>query len=99
MIKYTTITTEDECYSLSALIINNEYTMPSLTFKLDGQEVDSWDNEEYLYRELYPYLLGLNDDYDGLDNIFSNVKKQVLEIFEEAIRMGFFNKLIIKSNE
>lgn len=96
MTKYTTITTDDECYSLSALIIDNEYVMPSLAFKIDGEEIDSWDSEEYLYKEVYPYLLGLNDD-DDLEDTFSNVKKRVLEIFEEAIRMGFFNKLIIKS--
>lgn len=98
MTKYTTITTDDECYSLSALIIDNEYIMPSLQFKYLGDEIDYWDNEEYLYKEVYPYLLGLNDD-DELEDTFSNVKKQVLEIFEEAIRMGFFNKLIIKNNE
>lgn len=98
MTKYTTITTDDECYSLSALIIDNEYIMPSLSFEIEGTESDMWDSEEYLYKEVYPYLLGLNDD-DELEHTFSNVKKQVLEIFEEAIRMGFFNKLIIKTNE
>lgn len=99
MIKYTTITTDDECYSLSALIIDNEYVMPSLSFEIEGTESDTWDNEEFLYGELYPYLIGLNED-DEMDEVFSSSKVAVLEIFEEAIKMGFFNKLImIKKDE
>ena len=40
MIAYTTIATDDESYSLSAIIVNNEYKMVSLEIKDEGEEID-----------------------------------------------------------
>jgi hypothetical protein len=92
MIAYTTIATDDESYSLSAIIVNNEYKMPSLSIKVDGKEVEYWDAEEYLINTLYPYLqTGVGSD--GLDDIFSEVREDVLSLFETGISLGFFKSI------
>ena len=93
MIAYTTIATDDESYSLSAIIVNNEYKMVSLEIKDEGEEIDLWDNEEYLLNTLYQYLK-TGVDVDGLDDIFSEVREDVLAIFNTGIALGFFKSLI-----
>lgn len=95
MIAYTTIATDDESYSLSAIIVNNEYEMPFLSIKVDGEEVECWDYEEYLLTTLYPYLI-TGVDTDGLDDIFSEVREDVLSLFNKGIALGFFKSLIHK---
>lgn len=95
MIAYTTISTDDESYSLSAIIVDNEYKMASLMFMLDGEDVDLWDNEEYLLNTLYPYLkTGVNTD--GLDDMFSEVREDVLALFDTGIALGFFKDILQK---
>jgi len=89
MFKLTMICTNDHAYELNALLTNNEYHDVSLEFYIDDENIDTWDNEDYLINDVYPYLKGEKQD-DELDDIFSNVKNDVLEIFEEAIRMKFF---------
>lgn len=76
MIAYTTIATDDESYSLSAIIVNNEYKMESLSIKVGGVDVEYWDNEEYLLNTLYTYLK-TGVDTDGLDDMFSEVREDV----------------------
>jgi len=91
MNKWTIISSDDESYQLSAIIIKGKYTMPSLIFNLDGEEVECWDNDYYLYKTVYPYLKG-EEESDELDKVFCNVKETVLELFEEAIKTGFFHE-------
>lgn len=93
MIAYTTIATDDESYSLSAIIADNQYKMVSLEIKDDGEEIALWDNEEYLLNTLYPYL-NTGVDTDGLDDMFSEVREDVLSLFETGIALGFFKSLI-----
>ena len=93
MIAYTTIATDDGSYSLSAIIVDNQYKMVSLEIKDEGEEIDLWDNEEYLLNTLYPYLK-TGVDVDGLDDIFSEVREDVLAIFNTGIALGFFKSLI-----
>ena len=95
MIAYTTIATDDESYSLSAIIVNNEYEMPSLSIKVDGEEVEYWDCEEYLLTTLYPYL-NTGIDTDGLEDMFSAVREDVLALFDTGIALGFFKNILQK---
>ncbi len=92
MNKWTTISTEDDSYQISAIFDKDgSYTMPSLAFKLDGVETELWDSEDYLLGIVYPYLKGKLISTE-MDEYFSNVKEDVLEIFEEAIRMKMFGR-------
>lgn len=93
MIAYTTIATDDESYSLSAIIVNNEYKMVSLEIKDWCKEIALWDNEEYLLNTLYPYLKTGVDD-DGLKDMFSEVREDILALFDTGIALGFFKSLI-----
>lgn len=89
MIKWTTISTDDGFCNLSALLERDVYFGVSLNF--NDSDRDIWDNERYLVYELLPYLKGEVGAYDDKFNeIFGNRKEEVLEIFEEAIEMGFF---------
>lgn len=95
MIAHTTIATDDESYSLSAIIVDNQYKMVSLEIKDDGEEIALWDNEEYLFNTLYPYL-HTGVDTDGLEDMFSAVREDVLALFDTGIALGFFKSLIHK---
>ena len=88
MIAYTTIATDDESYSLSALISKNGYIAPSLSIFEDGHELECWDNVDYLIVELYHYLnTGEGDEFNYY---FHDVREDVLAVFNKAISLGFF---------
>lgn len=89
MIAYTTIATDDESYSLSALISKDGYTAPSLTIVEDGHELECWDNVDYLIGELYHYLK--TGEGDELNYYFRDVREDVLAIFDQAFDLGFFD--------
>ncbi len=89
--KWTVISTSDDSYNISAIIVDDKYKIPSLNFNIDGKCVDCWDHEEYLIKTVYPYLKGEISD-ENLDEYFSNLKPDILELFEEAIKMNFFKK-------
>lgn len=92
MIAYTTIATDDESYSLSALISKYGYTAPSFTIVEDGHELECWDNVDYLIGELYHYLK--TGEGDELNYYFRDVREDVLAIFNTGIALGFFKSLI-----
>lgn len=88
MVQSYTISNDDDTFRLSALVEDGKYYWPYLVFMNDGIEVDMWDNEDYLFKELYPYLNGVvNRDFS-----FSEEEiKDLLEMFNTAIDLGFFN--------
>ena len=76
MIVYTTIANDDESYSLSALLTSGKYEFVSLTFKLDGEDVDAWDNDFYLYYTVLPYLKGeqiLSKDFEEMHELMQQL--------------------------
>lgn len=92
MIKYITLTDEFNKYELSALIKEDGcYELPSLFFKESGL---LWDNEYFLYEEVLPFLNGQlpsNCDSDLHLHFKDDMNKTaVRELFEEALRLGFF---------
>jgi hypothetical protein len=101
MTVYTEIIDDGENYKVSALVSENRgYIMPSFVFFLDGKEIDYWDNDRYLYDVVLPYLKGEmksdHRDFDFLEDKFSAVRLTVLQLFEKADELGFFNET--KSN-
>ena len=98
MFKYTTVATNDDQFKLSAnLNKDNKFYMPSLII-VDGDNAELFcDNETYLMETVYPYLKGdaLNDEFDSY---FSNNREDLLSVFEEAIKIGFFNEYYNKRN-
>jgi len=91
MIIYTTISTDEDNYRLSALMTDNGYEMPSLEILLDGEEIAFWDNEIFLYNTVYPILKGKKEDTEIIDTIPEDDHKELLELFEKAEKMGFFD--------
>lgn len=87
MTKWTVISSDDEFVNFSALLDGNEYYGVSLNFDAgDGQEV--WDDEQYLVKELYPYL-NSDDSHEEFDLLFGDRKAEMLEMFDEALKLGF----------
>lgn len=84
MFKYTTIATDDGGFELSSLL-DEDYHDTSFTIKIDNEVVELWDNMEFLQNDLYHYLNGEHNDY--LDDILSNYKEELLEMFDEAFKM------------
>jgi hypothetical protein len=92
---YTTILTDDEDYELSAIMVDGKYVMPTLQVNSLFTGIDSWDNEEYLVKQVYPYLK-TGEPCDDLDDVFSEVREDVLALFDKAIELGFFKDLKAK---
>lgn len=104
MVKYTVITDDSESYEFRALLNDDgNYEYPHLAFKVDGELTDLWDKDSYLIETLLPYLKGAMEEnheaFNELEDLFSNTKEGVLELFEEAIKLGFFNETLVKPVE
>lgn len=96
-IAYTTISTDEDNYRLSAQMTDNGgYEIPSLEILLDGEKIAFWDNEIFLYNTVYPILKGEKNDTKIINTIPKDDHKELLEVFEKAEKMGFFNN--IKNN-
>ncbi|MAX51473.1 MAG: hypothetical protein CMH22_05795 [Methylophaga sp.] len=92
MFKYTDIVSDCDTYHLSANINEKEeFYMPGLAFYEEGVCGDIWDNGEYLLNELYPFLKNEVANKE-LSSIFTTeeIKVELVEMFDEAIRIGMF---------
>jgi len=102
MITYTTISTDEDNYKLSALMTDNGYEMPSLEILIDGEEIAFWDNDNFLYKNLYPQLMGECDDKNAKEYINQNIPEDdyndLLELFNKGIEMGFFENTKISNS-
>lgn len=98
MVIYTTISTDDDNYRLSAIIGKDGYEMASLEFRMDGEMTDYWDSDQYLYHQVYPFLMGKNVDikiHMDLDDIIPSEDRPVLlELFKKGDEMGFFKNIM-----
>jgi hypothetical protein len=96
MIKYITIATDDDSYRLESIYDESKDNNLglNLSFVIDNKIIDILDAEDFLINRLYPYLCGkdIEDEYifDMLEDKFSNVKEDVKELFDEAIRINLF---------
>lgn len=95
MFSYTTFETDDSSFKLSAIIYNGTHSMPSLYHMMNGSIHDEVDSIDYLL-EIYKYL---KDDLktdpnliEDFESIYSSYKQELLEMFNEANKLGFFNK-------
>jgi len=91
MIKYTVIATDDEHYKLSAIFEDGKYVMASLECFLNGELQWCWDNEDYLINKLFPMLTGKIGFEEIKNDIPVKDFPDLLELFNEAIKMKFFN--------
>ncbi len=94
--KYTTISTECGDFKLSALLDKNgNYSFPYFEI-LDTEDltktIEVWDSVSFFLETLIPYLKNEIED-EELDKYFSEMKEDILELFEEGIEMDFFKKL------
>lgn len=93
MIKYLTLATDDGSYKIETVFLNNGTRVTAFSILLDGKVVDIWDHEGYLINNLYPYLsddidnMHDKDEYDDFEDEFSNVKEDIKELFDEAIKL------------
>lgn len=94
MIKYLTISTDCGIYKLSAIEYRGEYVFASLQIGRDSDSTtEYWDNDSFLVEKLYPYLKGeIEAPIQEVEDVFSNSKEKVLEIFEEAFKAGILNR-------
>lgn len=91
ILKYITISTLDERYRISALIEEDKYVMPSLECTIEGESQWCWDNEKFLIDNLVPILRGERGFKEVENDLPIEDFKDVLELFEEAIKMKIFN--------
>ncbi len=96
MLKYITLATEKDDFRITALITSKikepiKFEHPSFQFVIDGKETDCWDSEEYLVKEVYPYLKN-EVESDEFDDLFSNYKEELLDLFEEAFELGVLKR-------
>jgi len=97
MFSYTAFETDDGAFRLSANKDNFKFYMPSLFIIADGKIIDEFDSISYLKNIMFKYLkddLEFIDDetLDDLESSFSNYKEELLEMFNEADKLGFFNE-------
>lgn len=109
MFKSCTIYADLGNYKLSALQNEDDsYSMPSFCIEdIDFKEEVYWDNEIFLYEELYQDLIAierLEIQLSELKNKFQGKYPEIdvehieelQEMFEEAERIGFFEDVITK---
>lgn len=75
--------TDDEAFTLGTI-----FGSPAMTW-LEVDKDTTWDNVEYLIEEVWPYLKGERIDKE-LDALFCGNKEELLEMFNEAEKLGFF---------
>ena len=93
MFRYTTFETDDSTFRLFAIIYNGQYCIPTLCTLIDDKIHDEVNSIKYLL-EIYKYL---KDDpnadpaeIDDIESSYSSHKKELLEMFNEANKLGFF---------
>lgn len=99
MFKHITIQTEDNKYSISALINKNgDYVMPSFNIKENTDNQEIWDNDTYLIEELYPKLVQYKESTErifellDIEVIPESDILDILELFEEAFKIGVLKR-------
>lgn len=95
MYTYTSINTDNDNYKLSAILHNGVYDMTSLDCKdVNDETIFCWDNDEWLINELYPMLTGDKPfDSETEESLPIEDIAEVLELFNEAIKLGFFKNI------
>lgn len=95
MFSYTTFETDDSSFKLSAIIYNGTHSMPSLYHVMNGSIHDEVNSIDYLL-EIYKYLSDApdidSDLIEDFESIYSSYKQELLEMFNEANKLGFFYK-------
>lgn len=91
---------EDHPYEVSALLIGDQFVMPSLNFKDNG---NLWDNDKYLYHQLLPLLRRycnknlFESDTEVLELLKKDIPEddfcRVLELLEQAESLGLFKNI------
>lgn len=97
MYKFISIQSDNEDFEITALIKEDKYVSPILTIHKNTEDFRLWDNKEYLIKEFYPKLIlykqnkqTLVDELGLLDNTTDDVLIELLQMFNEAVRMGIF---------
>jgi len=106
MIVYKAIETDDGVFRLSDSVENEKFIeMPDFTITKDHKEVDYYDSPYFLLNAVYPYLQNksndiskdfLKQDIEGMEKYLKNDKEELLEIFEEAFRIGMLSYDLLK---
>lgn len=89
MFKYLTISDDNGFYELSANIYKDKEGYDFVGFAFGENEPrELWDNVDYLRETLYPWLKGEIEDDELYKDIPEEDKEIVLELFEEAFKLG-----------
>lgn len=98
MVVYSEILNDNETLKLSALLDDStgHYKGAFLTF-LDnnGEEYECWDNPDYLYDNVYPFLKGeMKSDHKEFVTLTEDLHGyfDLLEMFQSADKLGFFEE-------
>ena len=89
-----TISTEDGQFKLTSFEENGRYINTYLGIG-DVEPVTYWDNTRYLYDTLYPYLRNEGSSDTDFD-LFDDYTEEVLEMFNLANELGFFEEVKMK---
>lgn len=95
MNKIITLASENGSFQMNAFISKktDKHTMPSFAIMRDDPGKSRyWDNDDFLMKELLPFLLHMPPMSKLWDDISKEEIPEVLEIFQEAIKLDFFNE-------
>lgn len=103
MFRSNEIISDCDKYHLSCLVDsefnNQKFSAITLGFYVNGKVNEIWDNESFLIETLYPYLKGLQIELSSSDIheinclIDEDVKEELIEMFDTAINLGWFNNV------
>lgn len=99
MKKYITLATDSENFLLSATLSDNKFTDPCFSLHVDDEEILYIEESDWLFNTLYNHLKS-GDIADSPDATLQQINyfltltsdNDLLTVFEEAIRLGFFRE-------